>query len=115
MKFTQGLLRAIETVCTIGYFMIVGSVVYFIIGAVARQVHHNMLDWTMCGTLLGLFHADACNYAPHLGFEGLDHFAHRVVTAPIPWFMMAVGLMLVGLSLPLIKLLSYTTHENVKD
>ena len=44
------LTRFVEILNTIGFALIVGSVIYFIIGNVVSVVHGDMLDWTFCGS-----------------------------------------------------------------
>ena len=50
----KSLIRVVEIVNGFGFALLTGSVIYFIVGSVARLVHGNMLDWTFCGAAHGL-------------------------------------------------------------
>ena len=91
-----------------GFALIVGSIVYFIIGNVASLVQSSMLDWTFCGTAHRLMGVEWCGVTGETSDASVNHFVHRLVNATLPWFMLFWGLVLVGISIPLLKLLGYS-------
>ena len=87
-----------------GFMLIVGSVLYFIIGNVVTLVHGDMLDWTFCSSAHRLFGVEWCGIDGGISESGLDHFIHRLMNVTIPWFMMLWGVVIVSLCSVLFKL-----------
>jgi hypothetical protein len=103
----QFLIRIVEFLDTIGFALIVGSVVYFIIGTVVGVVHGHMLDWTFCGSAHYLAGVEWCGIEGDTSEPAINHFIHRLVNVTLPWFAMFCGIILVAASSFILKLLSY--------
>jgi hypothetical protein len=101
------LLRITEILNGLGFSLIVGSIVYFIIGNVTSVVHGNMLDWTFCGSAHHLFGVEWCEIEGHTHEAWLNQFIHRLMNVTLPWFMMFWGFVLVGVCSVLMKALEY--------
>jgi len=101
------LLRIVEFLNTLGFALIIGSVVYFIIGNVVSVVHGNMLDWTFCGSAHRWFGVEWCGIEGNTGEAAINNFIHRLMNVTIPWFMMFWGIVLAGVSSLFLKLLGY--------
>jgi hypothetical protein len=102
------LIRLVEILNGLGFALIVGSVVYFIIGNVAALAHGTMLDWTFCGTAHRLLGVEWCGVTGDTNDPSVNHFVHHLINTTLPWFMLFWGFILVGISVPLLKLLGYT-------
>jgi hypothetical protein len=102
------LIRTIEILDTIGFCMIVGSIVYFIIGSVTSVVHGAMLDWTFCGSMHYIFNVSWCGVEGDTREIWLNQFIHRLMNVTIPWFMMFWGFILVAICSLLMKLMDLT-------
>ena len=103
----KSITSATEIVNTVGFALITGAIIYFIIGSVAGLVHGNMLDWTFCGSAHTLLHVDWCTLKGNTGVPFVDTFIHRLVNVTIPWFMLFWGFLLVALSTLGLKLLGH--------
>ncbi len=101
----QHLTRAVEAVNSLGFSLIIGAVIYFIIGSVAGLVHGTMLSWTFCGSAHYLFGVEWCGIEGSTREAVINHLIHRLLNVPLPWFMMFWGFVLVGLCSLLLKLL----------
>ena len=101
------LTRLFEILNTIGFALIVGSVIYFIIGNVVSVVHGDMLDWTFCGSANHLLGVEWCGIEGHTGEVWFDQFVHRLMNVTIPWFMMFWGVLIAGVSSLVLKILGY--------
>lgn len=107
MKHTQALNRAIEAVNSVGFSLIIGSIIYFIIGSVASLVGGKMLEWTFCGSVHRLGGPDWCGIEGSTGNAALNYFIHHLINAPIPWFMIFWGFVLTGICALLLKMLDH--------
>ena len=103
----QHLIRFVEAMSTLGFSLIVGSVIYFIIGSVVVVVHGHMLDWTFCGSMHYMFGVEWCGIEGNTGEPAVNHFIHHLMNVTIPWFGIFWGFLLVALSSLLLKLLDY--------
>ena len=101
------LIRFVEIINTFGFALIVGSVVYFIIGNVVSVVHGDMLDWTFCGSAHHLLGVEWCGVEGHTGEAWFDQFIHSLLNVTIPWFMMFWGIVLASVSSLLLKVLGH--------
>jgi hypothetical protein len=101
------LVRLVEILDTIGFSLIVGSVVYFIIGSVTSVVHGQMLNWTFCGSAHYIAGVEWCGIEGHTREVWLNQFIHRLLNVTIPWFMIFWGLVIVALCSLFLKLLDY--------
>jgi hypothetical protein len=101
------LIRFSEALDTVGFALIVASVVYFIIGTVAGVVHGNMLDWTFCGSAHYLFDVEWCGIEGTTAEPAFNHFIHRLMNVSLPWFGIFWGFLLVGISSVFLKILEY--------
>ncbi|MDE1900061.1 MAG: hypothetical protein KGI37_00260 [Alphaproteobacteria bacterium] len=99
--------RFLEKVSGVGFFLVIASVIYFIIGSVVGLVHGDMLAWTFCGSVHHIFGPDWCGYAPHTPWAWGDLFVHRFINAALPWVMIVLGLVLLAVTLPLMNALGY--------
>jgi hypothetical protein len=96
---------AVERLTSLGFLLIIGAVIYFILGSVARLVNSDMLDWTFCGSAHRLLGVEWCGIEGATGEAAFNHFIHRLLNVTVPWFMMFWGFALVGLCSVLLKLL----------
>jgi hypothetical protein len=106
-QFKKAVIRAVEVINGFGFSLIVGSVIYFIIGSIAGLVGGEMLNWTFCGSAHRLLDVDWCGIQGDTGEAGFDHFIHRLFNVTIPWFMMFWGFVLTGISSLLLNVLGY--------
>ena len=107
MKFTQALNRAIEAVNSAGFALIIGSIIYFILGSVASLVGGKMLEWTFCGSVHHLGGPDWCPIEGSTGNPAINYFIHHLINAPLPWFMIFWGFVITGICALLLKLLDH--------
>jgi len=106
-ELKRATIRAVEIINGFGFSLIVGSVIYFIIGSVAGLVGGEMLDWTFCGSAHRLLDVDWCRVQGATNEPWLNHLIRHVINATIPWFMMFWGFVLTGISSLLLKILGY--------
>ncbi|MGB9152952.1 MAG: hypothetical protein WCD70_07680 [Alphaproteobacteria bacterium] len=97
--------RITEVANSIGFSLIIGAVIYFIIGSVASLVGGKMLDWTFCSSAHHLFGVEWCGIASPTGGSGLKYIIHRLLNVPLPWLMIFWGFVLTALCSVLLKLL----------
>jgi hypothetical protein len=103
----QFITRTVEMFDTLGFALIVGSVVYFILGSVAGLVGGRMLDWTFCGSAHYLLGVEWCGITGDTDEAPINHFIHRLMNVTLPWFGIFWGFVLVGVCAVLLKLLDY--------
>ncbi len=105
----EAVIRAIELVNGFGFALIIGAVIYFILGSVTKLVGGHMLDWTFCGSLHYFFDANpACVPNDLTGEDGFDAFIFHLFTkVTLPWIMILIGLLLTGISSLLLNILDY--------
>jgi len=106
-KKQNPVLQVVEKISGIGFFLVIASVIYFIIGSVVGLVGGDMLDWTFCGSVKHVFDVEWCGYEPHMGWAWGDLFIHRFINADLPWVMIVTGLVILAICLPLMNLLGY--------
>jgi hypothetical protein len=106
-KAKQIATRAVEMVNVAGFALIVGAVIYFIIGSVANLVGGHMLDWTFCGSAYRLAGVEWCDIDVSTGEAGLDHFIRHLFNVTLPWFAIFWGVIMTALSSLFLKLLGY--------
>jgi ABC-type microcin C transport system permease subunit YejE len=101
----QHLARAIDLVNSFGFALIIGAVIYFIIGSVASLVGGAMLDWTFCGSVHRLAGINWCGFGEPSGGSLVRYLLHRLMNVPLPWFMLFWGFVLTAVCSLLLKLL----------
>ena len=84
----------IEFFNSIGFSLIIGGIIYFIIGSVASLVNSTMLDWTLCGSARHLFDLEWCSFGEADGTHSVKYFMHRLLNVALPWFMLFWGFVL---------------------
>jgi hypothetical protein len=87
-------LTFIEFFNSIGFSLIIGGIVYFIIGSVASLVNSSMLEWTLCGSAHYWFRADWCSFGEADPSASLKYLFHRLLNVALPWFMFFWGFLL---------------------
>lgn len=114
MQLKAPLLRAVEAASAVGYFLVIASIAYFILGAVTGLVGGDMMKWTFCGSAHYLFGANWCDFTPNTGWVWGDNFVHKLVNAVLPWVMMVAGLALLAICLPTMRALGFQhkTRDN---
>jgi hypothetical protein len=89
--------RLVDVIYSFGFSLIVGSIIYFIVGAVASLVHSHMLSWSFCSSAHYLFGVEWCDVYGTTEEHWLNHFIHRLLNVALPWFLMFWGFVLIGI------------------
>lgn len=107
-------LRAVELISSAGYFLVIASIAYFILGAVTGLVGGDMMKWTFCGSVHHLFGANWCGFTPDTGWAWGNMFVNKLLNAVLPWVMMVAGLVILAVTLPALRALGfqYKTRDN---
>ncbi|MDR3448413.1 MAG: hypothetical protein P4M15_01455 [Alphaproteobacteria bacterium] len=112
-KARETALRAVEAVHTLGFSLIVASVVYFIIAEVVKLVGSDMLDWSFCGSVHYWGGPNWCGVEPTTGMAWFNTFGHKLLTVPLPWFMIFWGFLLVGICFFLLQALGFQYNKSI--
>jgi len=106
-KAQAAVIRAFEVIDTFGFALIVGAVIYFILGFICGLVGGHILDYTFCNTAHHLIGVEWCGVEGHTGDAIFDQFIHKLMNVTLPWFMIFCGFVLTGISALALKLLNY--------